>query len=372
VKNVLFYALDQDRETTATLGVFHYTRRLLQAMAAEPDPGFRVTIVASAANRADLAPDPLPAWMTVLAVAGRYHVGLRRLWGDHAFGPFLILRSRADLVHYPKGWLPVLRPARVGILATLHDAIVCDYPARYPGHLPAHRQLYFQRAVLRALHHCDRIITVSDYSRTRFATLCPAAAARIAVIGEGPAIEPPPGPPSLPREGVLVLGSRMPHKATRQTLALLDDFARQRTPLRVVVTGLSAWPPDWGSPPRHLRTEWVGRIPDGSLAARLRGARALVFLSELEGFGLPLLDAYAAETPVCYRNATSLKEVMRGEPGGWNGEDAVGFEKALDETLALSADAVRGIRDRLLARYSWPAAAKQTLQVYREELAKHE
>jgi glycosyltransferase involved in cell wall biosynthesis len=172
------------------------------------------------------------------------------------------------------------------------------------------------------------------------------------------------------RKGVLVIGSRLPHKATAETLRLLDASARkQNDRLEVTVAGISGWEAQWGAPPREIDVSYVGRVPDAQLCRLMCRSRALVFLSEIEGFGLPLLEAYDAHTPVCYRNTSAPAEVMAGAPGGWDGKSAESFCVALDETLALGRKEIGGIRDRLLSRFNWENAAGRTLHLYAEELS---
>jgi glycosyltransferase involved in cell wall biosynthesis len=60
-------------------------------------------------------------------------------------------------------------------------------------------------------------------------------------------------------------------------------------------------------PPRVYLTEYV---PDKYLPALYSGALAFVYISVYEGFGLPLLEAMACNTPVVTSNVTSLPEVV--------------------------------------------------------------
>ena len=138
---------------------------------------------------------------------------------------------------------------------------------------------------------------------------------------------------------------------------------------RVTVTGLTGWPAEWGPPPIGVATDFVGRVSDAELAHRMASSRALVLLSEIEGFGLPAIESYAAGTPVCYRATTSLREIMAGVPGGWTGATAHGFFEALDEVLALPRDRIEEIRARLAARFNWNQAAMRMLELYRNELS---
>jgi glycosyltransferase involved in cell wall biosynthesis len=58
--------------------------------------------------------------------------------------------------------------------------------------------------------------------------------------------------------------------------------------------------------------EWLGRIGDEELAAAYRGARALVFPSLYEGFGIPVLEALASGTPVVTSADSAMAEVAGG------------------------------------------------------------
>lgn len=364
------YGLDQDLETTASIGIFNHTRRLMQALAESPDPGFRIILFLSSYNRASLCPGSLPPWMTAVVVPGRFHTGLKRLWGDHVTAIRLAAAHGVRAMHFPKGWIPLFRPRSVRIIATVHDAINEYLDRRYPAHATALRKAYFRWTRRHALRRADRIITVSHFSRSQLLQVDPSAEARLSVIHQGP--DRPGEAVGLPekREGILVMGSMIPHKATEETFRLLDRFAaEQAAGLRVNVTGLSEWPEPWSPRPSHLDLSFHGRIPEESLIQLWRSSRALVFLSEMEGFGLPLVEAYAAGTPACYRAAAYAKEIMEGLPGGWNGTGYDAFAESLKTVLALAPPEIAAIRRRLLDRFNWHTAARQTLDLYREVLA---
>ncbi len=159
-----------------------------------------------------------------------------------------------------------------------------------------------------------------------------------------------------------------PHKNHRRTL---EAFARflpgAGRPVEFVFTG---HPDGWedlardfpGLPIRHL-----GFVRRGFLQVLLARARALVFFSLFEGFGMPLLEAFAAGTPVVCGTSASLPEV---------GGDAV---LACDPTdvPAMSAALARvhtdePLRERLkergrgrLALYDWYGSAAQLVAACR-------
>jgi glycosyltransferase involved in cell wall biosynthesis len=156
-----------------------------------------------------------------------------------------------------------------------------------------------------------------------------------------------------------------PHKNHRRVLQAFAHFLEKTD--RSVEFVFTGHPKGWKElaksfpdlPIRHL-----GFVRRGFLQVLLARARALVFFSLFEGFGMPLLEAFAAGTPVACSNTTSLPEV---------GGDAV---LSCDPTdLAAMSDLMTRLcedaelRERLkvrgkerLARYSWHASAAQFIE----------
>jgi glycosyltransferase involved in cell wall biosynthesis len=115
---------------------------------------------------------------------------------------------------------------------------------------------------------------------------------------------------------------------------------------------------------------FFGFQPAATLVTFYRLARAFVFPSLYEGFGLPPLEAMANETPVVTSNVSSLPEVAG---------DAALLVDPYD--VASIADGIRRavtdepLRQQLITKgrarakeFSWARAAADTLAVYREVL----
>src|SRR5262249_19111476 len=101
-----------------------------------------------------------------------------------------------------------------------------------------------------------------------------------------------------------------PHKNHRRVVEAFARFLRQTgLDYELILTGhREGWrrlrAECTGLPVRHL-----GFVSSAMLKRLYAGARALVFFSLFEGFGMPLLEAFAAGTPVLCSNTTSLPEV---------------------------------------------------------------
>ena len=364
------YLLDQDRQTTSSLGIFNYTRNLIRGMAEAEPPGFNVALWVSRTNHDDFVPSPCPDWMQVVCVEGRFGTGWRRLEADHGVAAWLALRHRPAVIHFPKGFLPAWLPAGVQRVVTIHDTIVSYYRTHYPTFFPRLKTGYFQVLLKRSFRQAERVISVSEFS----------ARCLMDELGDRPALSvipsagfcPPPATDitPAPRKGIFVIGSCLPHKATAETLRRLEAYA-QATGFaeHITLSGVQRLDDIPGfRPPCNLPVDVVGRLPFSVLQAQIASHRVLVVLSEIEGFGLPFLEAYAVGTPVCFRNVASMREVLDGMPGAWDGVSNQSFCSALDECLSMSPSQLADIQRQLARRYDWRQAVANTLQVYRDGL----
>jgi glycosyltransferase involved in cell wall biosynthesis len=116
------------------------------------------------------------------------------------------------------------------------------------------------------------------------------------------------------------------------------------------------------------RVVFTGWVPEEDKPALYRGARALVFPSLYEGFGLPPLEALACGTPVIASNRGSLPEIVGDGGLLLEPDDVEGLAAAMQKLL--NDDTLReDLREKGLAhaaKFSWEKTARETLAVYRE------
>jgi glycosyltransferase involved in cell wall biosynthesis len=108
---------------------------------------------------------------------------------------------------------------------------------------------------------------------------------------------------------------------------------------------------------------FLGFVPVATLRVFYQAAAAFVFPSLYEGFGLPPLEAMACGTPVVASNQSSLPEVVGEAAVLVNPENVFDIARGLREVL-LDPERRAGLIQR--GYFSWAAAARQVLAIYRE------
>lgn len=116
------------------------------------------------------------------------------------------------------------------------------------------------------------------------------------------------------------------------------------------------------------KVKFLGRVDDQDLSILYSGALSLVFPSLFEGFGLPILEAQACQTPVITSNRSSMPEVA-GPPAGGGAilvdpynENSItdAMIKVLDPKVKIDL-IKKGLKN--LKRFSWEKCARETLKV---------
>ena len=376
-------ALDGQPLLAPLAGVGHYTRQLVHALA-RVEPRHRYYVVAPRPLRVlrlrslrlgkfsepnvELA---VPGWWATMRVRLK-----RRLARD------AVLRAvepPVDVFHGTNNVFPYRVPAARNVL-TIHDLTLL----RFPEWHPARRLALMVPALGPAVRCADRIIAPSRSTRNDLVQLLSVDPARISIVPYGVAPSFTPGaaadvaarlqPFGLRRgEYLLFMGTIEPRKNLLRLLEAVEQAAPEIG--RLVVVGGHGWKDDRIR--RALaRLEGAGRVrslgyvPDDARPALLGGARAFVFPSLYEGFGLPPLEAMACGTPVITSNVSSLPEVVGDAALLVDPEDVAALAAALarvwrDEMLRAE------LRVRGLARarcFSWERTADLTLEVYRSAL----
>jgi len=167
-------------------------------------------------------------------------------------------------------------------------------------------------------------------------------------------------------------GARFTNKGWARLSQALEQVARSRESVHVLLVGADQRPPDL---PAEIEFTGVGRIHDeSSMAALYRSSDVLVTTSVIESFGLTAAEASACGIPVVCSGSTGLADVvLAGETGWWfDPEDEGSLIEVLRGAIGDPEErARRGAagRARALRLWSMDVVGAEYARVYRSVLA---
>jgi len=251
--------------------------------------------------------------------------------------PRILRRHKVDMLHSPHFNLPLIRACPT--VVTIHDVIYLACKQDLPSRVG---RLYYRAMMSAAARRADRIITVSDFSKSDIVKRLGVNPAKIDVIHSGLAREFQPaadgrdrrtGVPGAPGVGalgwesiltqygipigvpyVLYTGIYKPRKNHAGLIRAFHRLLSSGVKAQLVIAG----PMNRGE--QELRAlaaalgvagevVFSGFISDRHLPALYSAARVYACPSLYEGFGFTVLEAMACGVPVVCSPETSLPEV---------------------------------------------------------------
>lgn len=267
---------------------------------------------------------------------------------------------------------------------TVHDLSWIRYPEMHPVERVRAMDKYFEQGLRRA----SRIITDSLFVKQELVDVFGVNPSNVHPVYLG--VEPLFAPlhqeqtkAVLQVKGLvhgkywLAVGTLEPRKNLQLALcAFMQLPQRERQACPLILVGMKGW--NTGKLEQQLQpliaageVRQLGYISREDLAVVMAGAKALIYPSVYEGFGLPPLEAMACGVPVIASNVSSLPEVV-GDAGILiNPHDVDGLTLALQrlhEDSALRIDLGNAALQRS-STFSWQRCAKETMQVYKAAIA---
>jgi glycosyltransferase involved in cell wall biosynthesis len=281
-----------------------------------------------------------------------------------------------DLYHEPN-YLPL--PADCPTVATICDLSVLLHPEWHPADRVAHFERHFRRGVAA----CAHLLAISETGRREIIDTLNVPPERVTCtyMGIRPGLGPLPPEEvadtlrrlGLPSRYLLYLGTIEPRKNLLMLLrayCALPAALRDRWPLLLV----GGW--GWNTAEvaeylhaeaRHRGVIHLGYAAEEHVAALYSGARALVYPSLYEGFGLPPVEMMACGGAVLASTAAAVAEVAGGQAHLVDPHDVDGWRDALQRVVTDDEwwQALRHGAREVARPFTWDRCAAKTLAVYR-------
>lgn len=356
-----------------------YLRETLRAMArlnADDTLVLFTNLENDSAFREDLVDHPLIEFHKIICCAS---VRPFRILMEQFMFPFIVGRKKIDVLWSPGYTAPAI--CRCPQAVTIHDL---QYKS-HPEDIKLHERVVLDILVKTACRCCAAIITISSFSKKELVRFGFAKPEKIHAIPEGVTKhfstacsgsenqkDEQLAQWKVRRPYLLTVAHTYPHKNVDK---LIDAFARfqEDFPHQLVLVG---------KPRRGEKKikDSLNRMPDTGRVIRLSGltedelrllyqnADIFVLPSSYEGFGLPVLEAMMAGTPVITTRMASLPELAGEYVQYVDTPSPENLLKAFNKVKALPAEQrqqhLAGAKKRA-ETFTWEKTAEQTLQVLR-------
>jgi glycosyltransferase involved in cell wall biosynthesis len=319
------------------------------------------------------APQPLDPSRPPLS-ASRLRTQVRVLpggsgtWWEQVTLASAVRRDRPDVLFAPAYTAPLA--IRTRTVLTIHDVSFLAHPEWFPARMRIRQRVITTAAARRA----RQVVTDSEFSRGEIAAWIGIPPGRIRVVPLGLTPHAGGAPAEAARNRtplVLFVGSVFNRRHLPETIEAVAAIARRHSEIRLEIVGDNRTFPfqDLEAVARRAgaadRTAIRSYVSDNTLADLYARARAFVFLSDYEGFGLTPLEALSCGVPIIVGDTPVAREVYGDAARYVATSDVPAVAAALEEMLfdERERQALLSRAPGILGRYSWARAGRETLDV---------
>jgi glycosyltransferase involved in cell wall biosynthesis len=286
--------------------------------------------------------------------------------------PLITRHLNPALIHWT--WFsPHRPPPHVRTVVTVYDMIHELFPKDFRSDDPTAANKR------RCVDSADHVICISESTKRDLQEICGVAESKISVthLGTSPAFtaDTPASTVDRGRPYILYVGARGGYKGFWHLVRALETSPALHNAFDLVAFG--------GGDFTASELERIGSARVGSMSIRhtagddrqladcYRHARAFVYPSLYEGFGIPPLEAMGCNCPVACTNTSSIPEVVGDaavlfDPGDVESTRAAVEQVCFDETVRRRMVQAGADRAR---QFSWDRCARETAAVYRNVLS---
>ncbi len=262
--------------------------------------------------------------------------------------PRLIRRLKPDMVMEPCHIGPFLIPKNIKRILTVHDLTSILFPQFHT----TRNKLIHKLLLKRSIKNADLILTPSQNTKSDIENLYkPKAKIVVTPLAADAPEKSANGSPYPPY--LLYIGTIEPRKNLE---TLIDAFLELDIKEKLIIAGQNGWKnAEILKKLKDPRILYKGPVTEEEKAQLYKHAKAFIYPSLYEGFGLPPLEALSYGTPIICSTGGSLREVFQGKALLFSPKDKDKLKKHIQSVLKYPQNRTHK------ALNTWENTAKETL-----------
>ena len=247
---------------------------------------------------------------------------------------------------------------------------------------------YFRALIPSSLKKADKIIAISENTKTDITSLIPILSQKIAVIplaadelfttatstatkDDYDILK----KYNIQKPYLLFVGMLEPRKNIEGILCAFEEVKKEKKTslinLTLIIAGKKGWMYDYiyqyvKEHGLEKKVIFTGYVPDNDLPALYRNALCFLYPSFYEGFGIPVIEAMACGCPVITSNNSSLKEIAADAALLVNPHDVSSIKNAIEQlSTNIHKRKELSLKGKKLAKkFNWQKMAEETKALY--------
>ncbi len=297
------------------------------------------------------------------------HVSLFYIWFEYSI-PHVLKKIKPDVFVSPDAYNSLRSPFKS--LVVIHDLNFEHYPEKMPWVI----RKYYRHFTPLFAHKAVRIATVSEFSKNDITKQYKIAPTKIDVVYNGVNKDYIPVNEKIKKEikekytggsdFFIYVGALIDRKNLDNLFKAFDQFKKtKQNDVKLLIVGLKMWHNKdlqltFNAMQYKEDVVFTGRLPIEELCRATASALAMTYVSYFEGFGIPILEAYASGVPVITSNVTSMPEVAGGAAllvDPFNVDEIADAMKRIADSKTLRGELIEKGFQRCKA-FSWDLSAQ--------------
>lgn len=233
----------------------------------------------------------------------------RCVWWE-LFEVSLVARKyKADKMIHPRGYAPILKLTKEYII--VHDMIPFYYNEHYKGYFNLVENYYIMWRLKASIRSCNHVITISEASCKDIIRRVKIPETKISIIYNGYNKIERNKQLTEKKDYIIAMTSKLPHKNADGIIHVYEKYYyKTEKPLKLIIIGIE------DVEKYHVEEKVKANIfcykyieSNQKMHQMIANAKIFLFLSLIEGFGFPPIEAMQLGTPVVCSSLSSLPEV---------------------------------------------------------------
>lgn len=293
------------------------------------------------------------------------------LWQQFVL-PQKLKADKIDVFWGPEQTIPIWGFSKnMAKVVTIHDMVYKRFPETMQRSV-----LWISRYISnRSIKIADSIFCVSKFTQSELLQFFPKLdAAKVHVKYEGSQFASAVVKKFQPRQKqLLFVGSLEPRKNLTTLIKALEILHEKGEDISLKLTGPQGWKNEnfktkLSCSPVKQNVSHLGYVTDEELARLYSDSAAVVFPSLYEGFGLPVLESFAHNTPVLTSRNSVMEEIAGPCALYFDPYDAESIASCIHDFFAGKFDfeGTSKLREKIVQTYTWKAAAQSAIEGFIE------